>query len=122
MPQGFTAVRPLASHYEVEAMFAAFADLVTLHDLDGTIRLASDSSRTILGLAPDQLVGRRAADTFVLAEDAPLLDAAIEQLSEGNDKLTVTFRTPGSNGSKPASQPFGATEVRRPASSRSHAS
>jgi diguanylate cyclase (GGDEF)-like protein/PAS domain S-box-containing protein len=97
MPQGFTAVRPLASHYEVEAMFAAFADLVTLHDLDGTIRLASDSSRTILGLAPDQLVGRRAADTFVLAEDAPLLDAAIEQLSEGNDKLTVTFRTPANS-------------------------
>jgi len=29
---GLHGRRPLASHYEVEAMFAAFADLVTLHD------------------------------------------------------------------------------------------
>lgn len=92
MPQGYTAVRPLASHYEFAAMFAAFADLVTLHDLDGTIRLASDSSRAILGLAPDQLIGRIPADTFVCAEDVPLLDAAIERLRKGDDTVDVTFR------------------------------
>ena len=93
MPQGYTAIRPLASHYEVAAMFAAFADLVTLHDLDGTIRHASDSSRAILGFAPDQLVGRMPADTFLSVEDVPAFDAALEQLRQGADVVEVGFRT-----------------------------
>jgi diguanylate cyclase (GGDEF)-like protein/PAS domain S-box-containing protein len=94
MSEGFTTARPLSSHYEFAAMFAAFADLVTFHDLDGTIRLASDSSRSILGLAPDELIGRMPAETFLSPEDLPLLDAAIDRLLKGEDTVAVTFRVP----------------------------
>ena len=73
MPEGFTALRPFPSHYEFAAMFAAFADLVTLHDLDGTVRLASDSSCAILGLAPDQLIGRHAGGDVSLLRGCTLL-------------------------------------------------
>jgi len=92
MPEGFTAARPLVGHYEFATMFAAFADLVTLHDLDGTIRLASDSSRAILGLAPNEIIGRTPADVFVCPEDAPLFAAAIDRLRDGEDVVEVTFR------------------------------
>ncbi len=91
-PEGFTAARPLVGHYEFAAMFAAFADLVTLHDLDGRIRLASDSSRAILGLAPNEVIGRMPADAFVCSEDAPLFAAAIDRLRNGEDVAEVLFR------------------------------
>ena len=92
MPEGFTALRPFPSHYEFAAMFAAFADLVTVHELDGTVRFASDSSREILGLAPDQLIGRPASEVLCCAEDAALLTSAIERVRGGDDTADVTFR------------------------------
>ncbi len=92
MPEGFTAARPPASHFDFAAMLAAFGDLVTFHDLDGTIRLASDSSRAILGLAPDELIGRMPSETFLYAEDMALLSAAFGRLRGGEDTTEVTFR------------------------------
>ena len=94
IPEGFTALRPFPSHYEFAAMFAAFVDLVTVHELDGTVRLASDSSYEILGLAPDQLIGRPAAEILSCAEDATLLTSAIERVRAGEDTAEVTFRGP----------------------------
>ena len=91
-PEGFIAAPPLVGHYEFAAMFAAFADLVTLHDLDGTIRLASDSSRAILGLAPNEIIGRTPAEVFVCPEDAPLFAAAIDRLRNGEDVVELIFR------------------------------
>ena len=38
------------------------------------------SSRAILGTAPADLVGRMPEESFVYAEDAPELDAAIDRL------------------------------------------
>jgi diguanylate cyclase (GGDEF)-like protein/PAS domain S-box-containing protein len=93
-PEGFTALRPFPSHYEFAAMFAGFVDLVTVHELDGTVRLASDSSREILGLAPDQLIGRPASEVLCREEDAALLSAAIERVRGGDDTADVTFRGP----------------------------
>ena len=92
VPEDFIAARPLVGHYEFAAMFAAFADLVTLHDLDGRIRLASDSSRAILGLAPNEIIGRMPADAFVCSEDAPVFAAAIDRLRNGEDAVEVLFR------------------------------
>ena len=92
VPEDFIAARPLVGHYEFAAMFAAFADLVTLHDLDGRIRLASDSSRAILGLAPNEVIGRMPADAFVCSEDAPVFAAAIDRLRNGEDAVEVLFR------------------------------
>jgi diguanylate cyclase (GGDEF)-like protein/PAS domain S-box-containing protein len=94
MPRVLPTVRQLASPYDLAAMFAAFSDLVTLHDLDGTIRLASEASRVIIGLPPEELIGRMPADTFVCGEDVPLLAAAIDRLRRGDDNVEVTFRTP----------------------------
>jgi diguanylate cyclase (GGDEF)-like protein/PAS domain S-box-containing protein len=93
VPEGFTASRPIPSQYEFAAMFGAFCDLVTLHELDGTIRLASDSSREILGLAPDQLVGRAGCEALVCEQDAALFTSAVERLRGGDDNADVTFRS-----------------------------
>ncbi|HLN05135.1 MAG TPA: PAS domain S-box protein, partial [Acidimicrobiales bacterium] len=92
MTQGFTTARPLATHDEFVAMFRASVDLITLHELDGTVQLASEASRTILGLEPDELVGRLPAETFVYAEDVPLLTAAIDRLRKGRETIDFTFR------------------------------
>jgi diguanylate cyclase (GGDEF)-like protein/PAS domain S-box-containing protein len=92
LPEGFTAAKPFPTHFEFAAMFAAFADVVTLHDLDGTIRLASPSCRAILGLAPDQLIGRLPSETLVCAEDLPLLTAAIDRLRGGEDSVALIYR------------------------------
>jgi len=101
VPEGFTASRPVPSHFEFAAMFVAFTDLVTVHELDGTIRLASDSSREILGLAPDQLIGRPAAEILCCAEDAALLTGAIERVRGGDDTAAVTFRGPTQDAQSP---------------------
>ena len=82
MTQGMTMTRALATHDEFEAMFAASVDMITLHELDGTVRFASEACRTILGCAPDELIGRKPAETFVYAEDVPLLAAAIDRLRQ----------------------------------------
>ena len=91
MPRRFTTMRSFAAHYEFATMFAASADLVTLHDLDGTIRLASQSSRAVLGLAPDELIGRMPAETFLRTEDVPQLAAALDRLRKGADTVELTL-------------------------------
>ena len=92
MTQGMTMTRALATHDEFEAMFAASVDMITLHELDGTVRLASEACRAILGCAPDELIGRMPAETFVYAEDVPLLAAAIDRLRKGLEHVDFTFR------------------------------
>jgi len=92
MTDGFTLTRTLATHEEFEAMFAASVDMITLHDLDGTVRLASEACRTILGYEPAELIGRTPAETFVYAEDVPLLSAAIDRLRKGLETIDFTFR------------------------------
>jgi diguanylate cyclase (GGDEF)-like protein/PAS domain S-box-containing protein len=84
--------RTLATHDEFEAMFTASVDMITLHDLDGTVRLASEACRAILGFEPDEMIGRMPAETFVYAEDVPLLAAAIDRLRKGLDTIDFTFR------------------------------
>ncbi len=92
MTQGFTTTRPVATHNELAAIFAASVDLITLHELDGTIRFASQACLTILGFAPDELVGRAPAETFLYAEDVPVMDAAIDRLRSGRETVDFTFR------------------------------
>ena len=77
---------------ELAAVLSGMADLVTVHDLDGRIRLVSESSRAILGTAPADLVGRMPEESFVYAEDAPELDAAIDRLRKGDETVELTFR------------------------------
>jgi PAS domain S-box-containing protein len=91
-------LRPAVAAYELAAMLAGFADLVSLHDLDGRTRLASESFRTILGLAPNELIGRMPEDSFVLAEDAPLLRAAMDRVDDGHESVEVLFRASSSHG------------------------
>ena len=52
----------------------------------------SDSSREILGRAPDQVIGKGAAAVLCCAEDAELLTSAIERVRGGDDNADVTFR------------------------------
>ena len=99
MKQGFTITRTLATHDEFEAMFAASVDMITLHELDGTVRLASEACRAILGFEPAELIGRMPAETFVYAEDVPLLTAAIERLRKGLETIDFTFRARTETGS-----------------------
>ena len=99
MKQGFTITRTLATHDEFEAMFAASVDMITLHELDGTVRLASEACRAILGCEPAELIGRLPAETFVYAEDVPLLTAAIERLRKGLETIDFTFRARTETGS-----------------------
>jgi len=93
-----TTLRPAVAPYELAAMLAGFADLVSLHDLDGRTRLASESFRTILGLAPNELIGRMPEDSFVLAEDALLWRAAMDRVEAGHESVEVLFRASSSHG------------------------
>ena len=77
---------------ELATVLSGVGDLVTVHDLDGRIRLASESSRAILGVAPGELVGRMPEESFVYAEDVVELSAAIERLRKGDETAAVTFR------------------------------
>src|ERR1019366_5322498 len=77
---------------ELASVLSGVADLVTVHDLDGRIRLVSESSRAILGTAPADLVGRMPEESFVYAEDALELDAAIDRLRKGDETVELTFR------------------------------
>lgn len=72
-------------------MFGAAADLITLHELDGTVRLASESCRTILGIAPEALIGRTPAETYLYAEDVPVLAVALDRLRK-SDTVQFTCR------------------------------
>src|ERR1035437_7967448 len=77
---------------ELATVLSGVGDLVTVHDLDGRIRLASESSRAILGVAPGELVGRMPEESFVYAEDVVELTAAIERLRKGDETAAVTSR------------------------------
>jgi len=77
---------------ELAAVLSGVPDLVTVHDLDGRIRLVSESSRAILGVAPGELVGRMPEESFVYAEDVLELSAAIERLRKGDETAELTFR------------------------------
>src|ERR1035441_3323811 len=77
---------------ELASVLSGVGDLVTVHDLDGRIRLASESSRAILGVAPGELVGRMPEESFVYAEDVVELTAAIERLRKGDETAALTFR------------------------------
>ena len=77
---------------ELAAVLSGMADLLTVHDLDGRIRLVSESSRAILGTAPADLVGRMPGESFVYAEDALELDAAIDRLRKGDETVELIFR------------------------------
>jgi diguanylate cyclase (GGDEF)-like protein/PAS domain S-box-containing protein len=68
------------------------SEMITLHDLDGTVRLASEACRAVLGFSPDRLVGRMPAETFVYAEDVPVLEAAVERLRKGSETIDFTLR------------------------------
>lgn len=74
-------------------------DLITVIDFRGAIRYQSPASRRVLGMAPEELVGRSAFD-FVHADDAGLMVAAIKRaLTNPDSPISVEFRFRHSSGS-----------------------
>ena len=77
--------------------------------------------RAILGLAPDELIGRMPAETVrLLPRTCTLLAAAIDRLRKGDDTVDVHVPRPdarpaGPSGSRRGSAPSEASMVRRPA-------
>src|SRR5262249_35631388 len=77
-------------HYR--ALFENAMDIISVIAPDGTIRYASSSVRSVLGYAPDELVGRRVAP-FVNPDDRALVAAALQELSTASGGAqTVEFR------------------------------
>jgi two-component system sensor kinase FixL len=67
-------------------------DMVSRHAPDGTYRYVSPASRSILGYAPEQLIGANAFER-VHPDDAPAVLAVHERLVRGrSDVETVSFR------------------------------
>src|SRR3954469_3891675 len=67
------------------------ADLISLHDPDGTTRHASYAAWQVLGVDPAQITGRPAAE-FVYPDDRLMLaDAAGQALRDGASR--VSFRS-----------------------------
>lgn len=87
------------AHAELEASEARFrlladnaTDLVSLHDLAGTIRYASPASRSLLGYEPEDLVG---VPVFALMHPDDVDDASrgvAEMLTSGNASVTWSLR------------------------------
>ena len=93
VPEGFTALRPFPSHYEFAAMFAAFADLVTVHELDGTVRFAvrllpRDSGP---GSRPGHRQGAR-PQFFAVRRMPSCSPPPSSGVRGGDDNADVTFR------------------------------
>jgi len=74
-------------------------DLVSILDLDGTLRYVSPSHERLLGYAPEELIGQNGL-AFVHPDDVPALAEALAQGIQGLlTSVTVPFRFPHKDGS-----------------------
>ena len=74
-------------------------DVITIVDLEGTIRFQSPAAERILGRSPEEFVGKSALE-FVHPDDAPAVQAALRRLVENpGSPETALFRFRHANGS-----------------------
>ncbi len=72
-------------------------DLVTLLDLEGVILYASPSSKKILGMQPNKLIGRNTLD-FVFKDDIQLMQTEFKKMIRGKDSsYTYRYRNDAGN-------------------------
>lgn len=72
-------------------MIENFADMISLHDPDGTIRYVSQASRTLLGREPGELIGRSPYE-FIHPDDAPAVKMFHESLRRTVSRYVGTYR------------------------------
>ncbi len=74
-------------------------DIITIIDIEGTIRFQSPAAKRILGRAPEEFVGKSAFD-FLHPDDAPGVQAAMRRIIESPEvPQTSLFRFRHANGS-----------------------
>lgn len=74
------------------------SDLITTHQLDGTFKYVSPSSRTILGYDPDELMGKNPYD-FYHPEDLSKISASHDTILDSNQDDVVEYRFRRKDGS-----------------------
>jgi two-component system, sporulation sensor kinase A len=67
-------------------------DVIRLYDPETTIRYASPSCRTVLGYAPEELVGHYASE-FQHPDDVASREGREQAVIAAEDELTVTYRS-----------------------------
>jgi PAS domain S-box-containing protein len=67
-------------------------DVIRLYDADATIRYASPSSVTVLGYAPQELIGHHSSE-FQHPDDAANGTGRQEAVAADDDEVTVTYRS-----------------------------
>jgi PAS domain S-box-containing protein len=67
-------------------------DVIRVYDADATIRYASPSCATVLGYAPDELVGHHSTE-FQHPDDLAIRDGRQREILAADDELTVTYRS-----------------------------
>jgi len=72
-------------------------DVIRLYDAGATIRYASPSCRTVLGYAPEELVGHHSSE-FQHPDDAASREGREQAVIAAEDELTVTYRSRNKDG------------------------
>lgn len=79
------------SEARLRAVIENASDVITITDRAGRYRFVSASVTHTLGYTPIELFGKRLFD-FVHPEDAPRVQASIEDLAEGSESVSLNFR------------------------------
>jgi PAS domain S-box-containing protein len=105
----FSVIHDVTERAEAEAAMAAsearfrllaenMLDLICLHDSDGAYLYASPSSRDILGVSPEEMLGDRPG-RYILPEDMPRVREAFARFAAGDSaSRDITFRVHDASG------------------------